>query len=53
GNPQQALKDKVFINSGCSRHMTGNISYLSDFEEINRGYVAFGRNPKGRKIAGK
>nr|GEW16923.1 putative ribonuclease H-like domain-containing protein [Tanacetum cinerariifolium] len=33
--------------------MTGNISYLSDFEEINRGYVAFGRNPKGRKIAGK
>nr|GFB12359.1 hypothetical protein [Tanacetum cinerariifolium] len=32
---------------------TGNISYLSDFEEINRGYVAFGRNPKGGKIAGK
>nr|GEW62043.1 hypothetical protein [Tanacetum cinerariifolium] len=30
--------------------MTGNISYLSDFEEINRGYVAFGRNPKGGKI---
>nr|GEU81630.1 putative ribonuclease H-like domain-containing protein [Tanacetum cinerariifolium] len=30
-----------------------NISYLSDFEEINRGYVAFGRNPKGGKIIGK
>nr|GEZ07275.1 ribonuclease H-like domain-containing protein [Tanacetum cinerariifolium] len=41
------------IDSGCSRHMTGNISYLSDFEEINRGYVAFGRNPKGCKITGK
>nr|GEV97971.1 putative ribonuclease H-like domain-containing protein [Tanacetum cinerariifolium] len=47
GNPHQALKDKGVIDSGCSRHMTGNISYLSDFEEINRGYVAFGRNPKG------
>nr|GEW30748.1 putative ribonuclease H-like domain-containing protein [Tanacetum cinerariifolium] len=47
GNPQHALKDKKVIDSGCSRHMTGNISYLSDFEEINRGYVAFGGNPKG------
>nr|GEV29674.1 hypothetical protein [Tanacetum cinerariifolium] len=53
GNPQQALKDKVVIDSGCSRHMTGNISYLSDFEEINEGYVVFGRNPKGGKITGK
>nr|GEY33277.1 hypothetical protein [Tanacetum cinerariifolium] len=53
GNPQHALKDKGVIDSGCSRHMTGNISYLSDFEEINRGYVKFGRNPKGGKIIGK
>nr|GEX56667.1 hypothetical protein [Tanacetum cinerariifolium] len=53
GNQQQALKDKGVIDSGCSRHMTGNISYLSDFEEINRGYVAFGGNPKGGKITGK
>nr|GEU30262.1 retrovirus-related Pol polyprotein from transposon TNT 1-94 [Tanacetum cinerariifolium] len=30
-----------------------NISYLPDFKEINRGYVAFGRNPKGGKITGK
>nr|GEU73195.1 putative ribonuclease H-like domain-containing protein [Tanacetum cinerariifolium] len=50
GNPQQDLKDKVVIDSGCSRHMTGNISYLSDFEEINGGYVALGGNPKGGKI---
>nr|GEY91221.1 hypothetical protein [Tanacetum cinerariifolium] len=53
GNPQQALKDKGVINSGCSRHMTGNISFLLDFEEIDGGYVAFGRNPKGGKISGK
>nr|GFB23729.1 putative ribonuclease H-like domain-containing protein [Tanacetum cinerariifolium] len=53
GNLQQALKDKGVIDSGCSRHMIGNISYLSDFEELNRGYVAFGGNPKGGKITGK
>nr|GEY24958.1 ribonuclease H-like domain-containing protein [Tanacetum cinerariifolium] len=53
GNPQQALKDKGVIDSGCSRHMTGNVSYLSDFEELNGGYVSFGGNPKGGKITGK
>nr|GEY27628.1 retrovirus-related Pol polyprotein from transposon TNT 1-94 [Tanacetum cinerariifolium] len=42
GNPQYALKDKGVIDSGCSRHMIGNMSYLSDFEELNGGYVAFG-----------
>nr|GEV04409.1 ribonuclease H-like domain-containing protein [Tanacetum cinerariifolium] len=53
GNPQQVLQDKGVNDSGCSRHMTGNMSYLSDFEEINRGYVAFGGNPNGGKITGK
>nr|GEV70926.1 DNA-directed DNA polymerase [Tanacetum cinerariifolium] len=47
------LKDKGVIDSGCSRHVTGNMSYMSDFEEINGGYVAFGGNPKGGKISGK
>ncbi|GKA57066.1 hypothetical protein Tco_0756254 [Tanacetum coccineum] len=41
------------IDSGCSRHMTRNISYLTDYEEIDRGYVAFGGNPKGGKITSK
>nr|GEW67879.1 ribonuclease H-like domain-containing protein [Tanacetum cinerariifolium] len=53
GNPQHALKDKGVINSGCSRHMTENMSYLSNFEELNGGYVSFGCNPKGGKISGK
>nr|GEU53628.1 putative ribonuclease H-like domain-containing protein [Tanacetum cinerariifolium] len=30
-----------------------NMSYLSDFEELNGGYVAFGGNPKGGKISRK
>nr|GEV20355.1 putative ribonuclease H-like domain-containing protein [Tanacetum cinerariifolium] len=53
GNPQYALKDKGVIDSGCSRYMTRNISYLSEFEELNGGYVAFRGNPKGGKISGK
>nr|GEY42293.1 hypothetical protein [Tanacetum cinerariifolium] len=53
GNPQYALKDKGVIDSRCSRHMTGNMSYLSDFQELNGGYVAFGGNTKGGKISGK
>nr|GEU87140.1 putative ribonuclease H-like domain-containing protein [Tanacetum cinerariifolium] len=53
GNPQQALKDKGVIDSGCSRHMTRNMSNLSNFEKLNRGYVSFRGNPKGGKIKGK
>ncbi|GJT40276.1 putative ribonuclease H-like domain-containing protein [Tanacetum coccineum] len=53
GNPQIDLQDQGVIDSGCSRHMTGNMSYLTDFKEIDGGYVAFGGNPKGRKITGR
>nr|GEX49732.1 hypothetical protein [Tanacetum cinerariifolium] len=53
GNPQLALQDKGVIDSRCLRHMTGNMSYLSYFEELNGGYVAFRGNPKGGKITGK
>ncbi|GKF30290.1 hypothetical protein Tco_0100088 [Tanacetum coccineum] len=53
GNLQMDLQDKGVIDSGCSRHMTGNMSYLTDYEEIDGGYVAFGGNPKGGKITGK
>nr|GEU52112.1 hypothetical protein [Tanacetum cinerariifolium] len=42
GNPQQDFKDKGLIDSGCSRHMIGNRSYLTDYEEIDKGFVAFG-----------
>nr|GEV88761.1 hypothetical protein [Tanacetum cinerariifolium] len=48
-----ALGRSKVIDSGCSRHMTGNMSYVSDFKELNGGYVAFGGNPKGGKITGK
>ncbi|GJZ53390.1 putative ribonuclease H-like domain-containing protein [Tanacetum coccineum] len=50
GNPQIDLLDQEVIDSGCSRHMTGNMSYLTEYEEIDRGYVTFRGNPKGGKI---
>nr|GEX36204.1 hypothetical protein [Tanacetum cinerariifolium] len=53
GNPQMDLHDQGVIDSGCSRHMTGNMSYPTDYKEIDGGYVAFGGNPKGGKIIGK
>nr|GEW23090.1 hypothetical protein [Tanacetum cinerariifolium] len=35
------------------KRLSGNMSYLIDYEEIDRGYVAFGGNPKGGKITSK
>ncbi|GJU41708.1 putative ribonuclease H-like domain-containing protein [Tanacetum coccineum] len=52
-NAIKGNQDQGVIDSGCSRHMTGNMSYLTDFEEIDGGYVAFGGNPKGGKITGR
>nr|GEV39587.1 ribonuclease H-like domain-containing protein [Tanacetum cinerariifolium] len=49
----RSKSDKGVIDSGCSMHLTGNMSYLSNFEELNGGYVFFGGNPKGGKISGK
>ncbi|GJU05203.1 putative ribonuclease H-like domain-containing protein [Tanacetum coccineum] len=53
GNPHMDLQDQGVIDSGCSRHMTRNMSYLTDYEEIDGGYVAFRGNPKGGKITRK
>ncbi|GJZ59611.1 putative ribonuclease H-like domain-containing protein [Tanacetum coccineum] len=53
GNLQVDLQDQGVIDSGCSRHITGNMSYLTNYEEIDGGYVAFRGNPKGGKITGK
>nr|GEX89322.1 putative ribonuclease H-like domain-containing protein [Tanacetum cinerariifolium] len=49
----QGKWDKGVIDSGCSRHMIGNMSYLSKFEELIGRYVSFGGNPKGGKISGE
>nr|GFC91091.1 hypothetical protein [Tanacetum cinerariifolium] len=51
GSSQNNINDKGYWDSGCSRHMTGNISYLFDFEPFDRGYVSFGQG--GCKITGR
>nr|GEU83158.1 hypothetical protein [Tanacetum cinerariifolium] len=43
GHPQQALKNKGIVDSGCSRHMTSNKAYLADYQEIHDGgFINFG-----------
>ncbi|GJW68552.1 retrovirus-related pol polyprotein from transposon TNT 1-94 [Tanacetum coccineum] len=49
-SPWKTTDKQGVIDNGCSRHMTRNISYLTDFEEIDGGYVAFRGNSKGGKI---
>ncbi|GJY38059.1 ribonuclease H-like domain-containing protein [Tanacetum coccineum] len=53
GNPQQALKYKGIFDSGCSRHMTGNKVFLTDYQNIDGGFVAFGGSVRGGKLTGK
>ncbi|GJX81273.1 putative ribonuclease H-like domain-containing protein [Tanacetum coccineum] len=45
----RSKSDQGVIDSRCSWHMTGNMSYLTDYENIDGGYVAFRGNPKEGK----
>ncbi|GJY68186.1 putative ribonuclease H-like domain-containing protein [Tanacetum coccineum] len=47
-NHEKPVKKSV---SGCSRHMTENIAYLSDFKEFDGGYVTFRGGAHGGRIS--
>ncbi|GKB00137.1 retrovirus-related pol polyprotein from transposon TNT 1-94 [Tanacetum coccineum] len=47
------IEDQGYVDSGYSRHMTSNMSYLLDFKEFDGGYVTFGGGAKGGRITGK
>ncbi|GJW09331.1 ribonuclease H-like domain-containing protein, partial [Tanacetum coccineum] len=49
--PHRAFQNKGIVDSGCSRHMTGNKAYLAKYQDFNGGPVAF-RGSKGY-ITGK
>ncbi|GKC46857.1 hypothetical protein Tco_1064579, partial [Tanacetum coccineum] len=51
GIPRDNIDDKGYWDNGCSRHMNGNISYLSEYDPYNRGYVSFRHG--GGMITGK
>nr|GEV53366.1 hypothetical protein [Tanacetum cinerariifolium] len=48
---EEALKDKGVVDSGCSRHITGNQAHLADYKEFKGGCVAF--RGSNRRITGK
>ncbi|GJR90454.1 ribonuclease H-like domain-containing protein [Tanacetum coccineum] len=35
--PHRALQNKGIVDSGCSRHMTGNKAYLAEYQDFNGG----------------
>ena len=43
-------KSKLYLDSGCSRHMTGDKSQFTSLEARNRGNVTFGKNEKGKIV---
>ena len=45
------INRRWIVDSGCSRHMTGEISLLKDFREMNGCYVNFAGD-KGGQITG-
>ncbi|GJU38760.1 ribonuclease H-like domain-containing protein, partial [Tanacetum coccineum] len=52
-DPQVALIDTRIFDSGCARHMTGNKSFLIDYQGYDRGFVAFAGSSKGGRITSK
>nr|GEX15384.1 putative reverse transcriptase, RNA-dependent DNA polymerase [Tanacetum cinerariifolium] len=48
---QKEYKEKKVIDSGCSRYITRNKCYLTDYKDYDGGFVSFG-DGKGR-ISGK
>nr|GEU51117.1 hypothetical protein [Tanacetum cinerariifolium] len=51
GNSQNNIDNKGYWDSDCSWHMTGNISYLFEYEPYDGGYVSFEQG--GGKITSK
>ncbi|GKD29619.1 retrovirus-related pol polyprotein from transposon TNT 1-94 [Tanacetum coccineum] len=49
GNPQQDLQDKGVIDSGCSRHMTRNMSYLLTLKKLMEDMLPLKVTPKEGK----
>ncbi|GJZ22792.1 ribonuclease H-like domain-containing protein [Tanacetum coccineum] len=48
GSPRET--NSLILSAG---HMTGNKSYLTYYQDIDGGFVAFAGSPKGGKITGK
>ncbi|GJT55372.1 putative ribonuclease H-like domain-containing protein [Tanacetum coccineum] len=49
-NPQRALKNKGIVDSGCSRHMTGNKTYLAEYQDYNVALLLLEMCDKKNKV---
>ncbi|KAI3784302.1 hypothetical protein L1987_43400 [Smallanthus sonchifolius] len=47
GRPKGTISNRWYVDSGCSRHMTGNMALLQDVKPFRGGYVAFAREKGG------
>ncbi|GJR47772.1 hypothetical protein Tco_1315875 [Tanacetum coccineum] len=47
-HPQK--EDQGYVDSGRSRHMTGNMSYLSDFKDLMEDMLHLGEEPKEEEL---
>jgi len=45
---KDSLKQSWYIDSGCSKHITGNASKFIHISPKNRGHVIYGDNNKGK-----
>ena len=45
---QVSLRKKWYIDSGCSKHMTGDASKFTHISPKKSGHVTYGDNNKGR-----
>ncbi|CAA0810799.1 Unknown protein, partial [Striga hermonthica] len=45
-----SLKGKWYLDSGCSRHMTGEPSYLMNIQPSSNGEVTFGDRVSNKVI---
>ena len=45
---QVSLRKKWYIDSGCSKHMTGDVSNFTHISPKKSGHVTYGDNNKGR-----
>ncbi|GJX96966.1 ribonuclease H-like domain-containing protein [Tanacetum coccineum] len=50
GESTTCFKYKGMFDSGCFKHMTGNKALLTDYLDIDGGFVVFGGGTRGGKI---
>ena len=49
-NKEESVRKKWYIDSGCSKHMTGDVSKFTTISPKKRGHVTYGDNNNGKII---